>query len=203
MNQSAQITVDAVSKRFGRNRLFHSLSFSLETGESIAITGSNGSGKSTLIKILMGLIVPDKGKVTSFINGAPLSREAALVHSGASMPEMNLYGYLTGEENLLFAQTDKNSQENDRLFNLFGLIVQKDKEVTLYSTGMKQKLKYITAVINRPPFIFLDEPTSNLDREGRRALFQHLETLRPSSIIVIATNSEEEGSFCSGSLSLE
>ena len=203
MDNSYKIEIDSISKRFNRLRLFKDLSFSLKTGDSMSISGSNGSGKSTLMQIIAGLQSPDKGKVTYSYNGKELLQNIVNTHIGFSSPLLNLYEELTGIENIHFAL--RKPVEKDKItsmLELFKLENHRNKSVKYYSSGMKQRLKFIASVINDPVILFLDEPGTNLDKEGKELIYSYIKKVKKDKIIVIATNEEDEAALCREDLKL-
>jgi len=192
---TASISAVSISKRFRRHSLFSDISFTCSTGESFAVTGPNGSGKSTLLKILAKLSAPSKGEVILNVNGETASEEKARRCIGFCSPELNLYENLTGLENLQFACgfEKKNLAENLHNFQLAG---HENKLVKFYSSGMKQRLKILCAIINRPPLLFLDEPGFALDEQGKRLIYNAIEELRKNTVIILATNESAEAAMC-------
>ena len=192
---TASISAVNISKRFKRHSLFSDISFTCSTGESFAVTGPNGSGKSTLLKILAKLNAPTKGTVILNVNGETVNEERIKQHIGFCSPELNLYENLTGFENLQFACgfEKKSLAENLAAFQLEG---HENKLVRFYSSGMKQRLKILCAIINRPPLLFLDEPGFALDEQGKRLIYSVIEELRENTAIILATNESDEAAIC-------
>lgn len=198
-----RVAISAVNltKRFGRRALFQGLSFNCSEGESLAITGPNGSGKSTLLLLLAMLAKPSSGTVSwSGIQAKGSVHSSGFI--GFCSPAMNLYGSLTVYETMSFA-----FGANDRTFLLsaleeFGLGEHVDKEIRLCSSGIRQRLKLLCALINKPKLLFLDEPCSNLDKTGKELLFSAVDSLRVNSLIVIATNEDKEADLCGRRLEL-
>ena len=190
------LTVDNVAKRFGARKVFSKISFELHTGDSIAIVGSNGSGKSTLLKIILSLLVPSKGTVEYKNENTVLDDDNFRSYISFVSPYLNLYDHLTAEENLIFLSTvagfTVTGKEINYLLEKVGLEGRGMDEVLGYSSGMKQRLKYAVALLKKPEFLFLDEPTSNLDDDGKKIVFDIIEEYRNNSIILIATNEKEE-----------
>ena len=192
---TASISAVDISKRFRKHSLFSDISFTCSAGESFAVTGPNGSGKSTLLKILAKLSAPTKGAVAFYIDGKTIPEEDIRRYVGFCSPELNLYENLTGLENLQFAcgLEKKSLAESLADFQLKG---HENKLVRFYSSGMKQRLKILCAVINRPPLLFLDEPGFALDEQGKKLIYETVEKLRESSAIILATNESAEAAMC-------
>ena len=190
-----------LSKRFGARKVFSSLEIALQTGDSLAVVGPNGSGKSTLMTVLLGLQRPTRGDIVYSCDGKALSEEDIRTRVGFVSPYLNLYDQLTAEENIKFFATVSNlsltGKEIDSQLAELGLEGRGMDPVGEYSSGMKQRLKYAVAFLGKPDFLFLDEPSANLDDSGRHAIFAAIELFREDSIIVIATNEKEEYSLAS------
>jgi heme exporter protein A len=147
-----------ISKSYGRKALFKGLSGQLVSGQSLVVTGINGSGKSTFLKIAAGLLSPDTGDF----------RRPSLGSMGYCSPSLELYGDLTGGENLLFFAGVLGIEDfncSDLLASV-GLSRSENKPYASYSSGMKQRLKLAFALLRRPKLLILDEPTIALDSDG-------------------------------------
>jgi heme exporter protein A len=191
-----RLAAQDLAKRFGHRKLFKGLSFDLATGDSLAVTGPNGSGKSTLMMTLLGLQRPTSGKVVYSEGDAELDESTKRQRIAFVSPYFNLYDHLTAEENLTFFATVSGGavtgKEINGVLQRVGLQGRGMDLVAEFSSGMKQRLKYALALASKPDFLFLDEPTSNLDNEGKKLVFDIVEDMRPDSIMVIATNEEQE-----------
>jgi len=193
------LKVENLSKHFGSRRVFADLSFELTDGQSLAITGRNGSGKTTLLMLLLGLHHASRGRVSFLRDGQPLSDSSVRAATALVSPYLNLYDQLTGEENLVFFATltgiNLPGKTIDELLATVGLEGRGVDPVGAYSSGMKQRLKYAVALLKDPAFIFLDEPSSNLDSDGKAFVRQFVGQRRSKSIVLIATNEEEDYSL--------
>lgn len=200
------LKVENLGKRFGSRKVFSDLSFELTTGQSISITGRNGSGKTTLLMLLLGLHHASQGSVSYLRKAEPLLDGAVRASTALVSPYLNLYDQLTGEENLVFFATlsgiNLSGKRIDELLATVGLEGRGVDPVGAYSSGMKQRLKYAVALFKEPAYLFLDEPTSNLDVDGKLFVRQLVESRRRDSIVVIATNEEEDYSLNDGLIRL-
>ncbi len=192
-----KLIVKNLSKRFGYRKVFSDINFELSIGESIAIIGPNGSGKSTLILTLLGQYRPSKGKVLYLNNNQQeLSEENFRSSCALVSPYLQLYSQLTAEENLQFFATLRGltitGKRIDELLNRVGLEGRGHDLVGEYSSGMTQRLKYALALMSNPDILFLDEPTSNLDDDGKQVVFDIVKEFRTNSIVIIATNERDE-----------
>lgn len=188
------LRADTIGKSYGRRTICRAVSFDLAEGQSIAIVGPNGSGKSTFVKILAGLVRPDKGRIAFSLDGADVKPEEHYRHLGLVSPELALYEELSASENLRFAAdvmglavTD---QEIDGLMDEFGLLGRGNDSVGTYSTGMQHRLKFVAAFIKNPKLLLLDEPTVMLDTDGAARVWQAVS--RRNVAVVIATNDGAE-----------
>lgn len=203
-NSEISVTAQSISRRFGRTSVFEGVSFSLTTGGSIAVTGPNGSGKSTLCDIVAGIRRPTGGAIKYALDGADLTGEGLFGVLGIASPRINPYDELTGMENVDFAARSRGADPSSALplFESFGLSRHRDKVLRQYSSGMRQRLKLILAVLHRPSLLILDEPGSNLDSDGRAQFAAYIESLRARTAIIIATNDAEEARLCAGEVRL-
>ncbi|MBS4203195.1 ABC transporter ATP-binding protein [Lederbergia citrea] len=171
------IKVEGLYKSFGQQTVLENVNFRVKKGEIVGLLGPNGAGKTTFIRILNGVIKPEKGSI--LLNGMdPASRGDAIRKiSGIVTESAGLYHQMSGKENLeLFAElygvTDKNRVTE--LLDLFDLNEHRDKPVGKYSTGMKKRLALAKALLHKPDILFLDEPTNGLDPDGIRMVLSYL-----------------------------
>lgn len=196
MHKNYSLHVNRISKRFGKQLLFRDISFFLETGDSFFITGPNGSGKSTMLQVIAGLQKSSSGEIL-FSKGKKIIHPGERFrHTGFTGPAVNPYDMLTAAENIRFASAGAGSDRIDEMLHLFGLYPHRNKPVGLYSSGMKQRLRLILAMIDSPGILLLDEPGSNLDREGKDIIFSAIDRIRNETIIIIATNERDEMKLC-------
>ena len=202
-------SVEAVSlnKVFGRRLIFNNINFKFENNGIFGISGPNGSGKSTLIKIIAGIISPSSGKIIHSSNAETVIPEKLHNYIGFVSPYLVLYDEFSAWENLnYFAEIRDVPFDSDKvnfLLDRFLLLNRKDDFVKTYSSGMKQRLKFIFALMHSPRLLLLDEPTSNLDAEGKEKVYSLLKKESDSSIIIIASNEESDLEICSNLIQLE
>ncbi len=198
--------VTNLSKRYGRLKLFDNISFSLSTGDSMAITGPNGSGKSTMAKIFLKTVIPNKGKMNFSHNDKELDTDVQRILTAFVSPYLNYYAPLTAEENILFFASisgiNITGKEINVLLEKVGLEGRGMDTLSTYSSGMLQRLKYIIALIKKPALMIIDEPTANLDESGKIIVRNIIEELRGKCILIIATNEKEEYNLAGRELSL-
>lgn len=198
-NVSYELVCEGVGHRFGRRRLFADVSFQVQVPGSICVVGPNGSGKSTFLKLLVGLILPARGRITWRKEGAILNAAAVRSRLGFVSPDLQLYGELTAAENLTFFARLRRMPNPERDWSEalrdVGLEGRAGDRVGNLSSGQRQRMKYIVATLHDPPFLLLDEPTSNLDDSGRELVQRVVERQRSKGLLVVATNDKEEYRF--------
>lgn len=167
------IVMEGLSKVYeGGRKAVDSLCLTLRRGEVFGFLGPNGAGKTTTVKLLTGMLAPSAGSCC--VCGIDPAREPERVHalSGVVTEHAQMYDTLTGLQNLLFyasvfgVPAGESRERAEGLMERMGLSGAKDKKLSAYSTGMRQKLSLSRALIHRPEVLFLDEPTSGLDPES-------------------------------------
>lgn len=163
------LEVNDLYKTLGKREIIKGISFSIKEGEIFGFLGPNGAGKTTTIKMLVGLISPNSGSIKVMGNDIQTNKVEALKNVGAVVETPELYTYLTGRQNLQqLARIQKSITEEDieNIAEIVGLKDRIDDKVKKYSLGMKQRLGLAEALIGKPKFIILDEPTNGLDPTG-------------------------------------
>jgi heme exporter protein A len=202
-------TADGISKEFNRKLIVENITFSLRSGDSLALVGKNGAGKSTVAKILCGLLSPTRGSVSLTVDGGAVEYPGRLYpHIGFVAPYFNLYDEFTGYENLsLCARIRNHATDADKrigdLLRRFSLHEKRDDELRTYSSGMKQRLKYCAALLHEPPLLVLDEPCANLDEEGIAVVREVMKAQLRSGILIIATNDKDDLAYAATMLTVE
>lgn len=188
-----------VKKAFGHRIVLRDVSLSLGIGDSVAVTGPNGSGKTTLLRILAGLTLPSRGRVEFFHEDKKLERSKIRRLVSYIGPDLTLYDSLTAAENLRFFAVLRgitiDRELIGKIMDMVGLGGREDDFYHAYSSGMKQRLKYAVALLNDPVFLLLDEPTSNLDKEGKIVVSGIISRQKEQGVLIVATNEKEEYGF--------
>ncbi len=199
--------LDELTKVFGRRLVFDKLSFDFVPGKAYGISGPNGSGKSTLSKIIAGIIMPTRGRVVHRFNDEMIKMEQLHNHLGFVSPYLMLYDEFTALENLEHFSRIRgikfDKEKGDELLNKFDIYSRRNDYVKAYSSGMKQRLKFVFAFLHKPNLIILDEPTSNLDNNGKDAVYNIIKEESMGNIIIIASNEEADLSRCDEVIYLE
>lgn len=170
MEHTRVLEVRSVSKRLGKRDIIKNLSFEVNRGEIVGFLGPNGSGKTTSIRLITGMIKPDKGEIK--VCGFNIHTEftEAMKRIGAIVEQPALYGYLSGMENLLQAARISGERVSMEQVNWCVQTVQLQERISekvqRYSLGMKQRLAIAQALLASPSLIILDEPTNGLDPAG-------------------------------------
>lgn len=194
-------------KYFGRRLIFDGINFSFSSQHIYGISGPNGSGKSTLVKIIANLISPTRGKVIHKNNLKEVAYNKLHNNIGFVSPYLFLYDEFTAEENLLHFSNIRgisfNKERSDFLLNELKLIDRKNDLVRGYSSGMKQRLKFIFALLHQPSLIILDEPTSNLDNPGKEKVYELIKKEAENNLVIIASNEDSDIALCGQVIELE
>jgi len=202
-------TVEAkeVTKTFGRRLIFEGISFYYKEKGIFGVSGPNGSGKSTLVKIIAGLLSPSKGKIIHKNQSKKIVAEKLHNHIGFVSPYLVLYEEFSARENLnYFARIRGVKFEKERVEQLlehFLLFNRKDDLLKTYSSGMKQRMKFIFALMHNPELLILDEPTSNLDIEGKNSTYEIIKEEGKKNIVIVASNEKTDLDLCSDVIHLD
>jgi ABC-2 type transport system ATP-binding protein len=189
------IEITDLHKHYGATLAVDGLSFTEERGEIFGLLGPNGAGKTTTVEIAEGLRKPDSGQVR--VLGLDVQREAQAVKRriGVQLQTTALYPRLTVREVLeLFSSFfDGVLRPVDELIDLVNL---RDKEHSFnrdLSGGQRQRLSVALALVNKPELVFLDEPTTGLDPQSRRRLWETIRGMRAGgATVLLTTHSMEE-----------
>jgi len=201
------LKADSVAKNFGRRLIFRGINFEFSENGVYGISGPNGSGKSTLVKIIAGLSSPSEGKITHIHNNNEIISEKLHNYIGFVSPYLVLYEEFSAWENLEFfahiRDVTFNKGKIETLLNDFLLYERRDDLVKTYSSGMKQRMKFIFALMHSPNLVILDEPTSNLDEEGKNTVYKIVEREGKENIVIVASNERSDLALCGETILLE
>lgn len=206
--EELKIIASNLSKSYnGLDFVFKDISFQINSGEVFGILGPNGSGKSTLLKIVARILIPTEGNLSVFSNGIEIPFEKQRLIQSLVAPYLVLFEEFTPLEhisinaNILGKKIDKDKATE--LINKFGLYNAKNKHIKEFSSGMKQRMKFVLAFLFEPNLLLLDEPFTNLDENGIQCVENFIRMFKlQGKIIVIATNDLREASHCTKTLVL-
>jgi ABC-type multidrug transport system ATPase subunit len=195
-----------ISKHRGRQWILRNLSYTFHTNTIYGIAGSNGSGKSTLLQLLSGFLEPSEGQCVLLKGNKEIPiLEAEGIFSVAA-PYLSLIPHFTISEWLSFHfkfQGWSQGLVTEEILELSELSHHASKQIQALSSGMKQRLQLLTALASDVPFIFLDEPTSNLDMRSKEWFKQQLARFRPNKGVLIASNEAFDLNLCEETLQVE
>lgn len=189
------VEVNNINKTFGRKKVLDNVSFFIDNNEIVGFIGPNGAGKSTTMKCIASLIFPDQGSVTVSGYDVKRERELALSQMASLIESPGLYLDISGRENIkLFASLRNIKEERIKeIYDFTGLKEDLDRNVNGYSMGMKQRLALGIALLSKPKFLILDEPTNGLDPTGVIQLRNTLLELVKNEDISILFSSHQLG----------
>ena len=190
-----KIVAEDVGKKFGKNWIFRHLNFEIEPGSCVAITGKNGSGKSTLLQLIGGYLSPSQGRcrygahdTLDLVSVAFVGPYTDLIEEFTLMEFLHFHAQFRNPKVPFQEMADRAS-------------LPLNKFIGDFSTGMKQRVKLITAFFFDNEIVFFDEPTANLDEEGSKWWAKEILEIR-SKIVVIASNQAHEISQCTSAINL-
>jgi len=205
IEQPAQDTADievvlsttGLTKHFGQRVAVNDLDLEVKRGDVFGLLGPNGSGKTTTIRMIFGLVRPNRGSVRLF--GQDIldasDRRQTLKRTGAIIEQPTFYPFLSGRENLrgiaTFCGMPDNRQTHQRVEEALaqvGLLERGKDAYKKYSFGMKQRLGIAAALLNQPELIVLDEPTNGLDPAGVVEIRQLIRQLAQQGITVLLSS---------------
>ncbi len=188
------ITAENLCKRFNREWIFRDFDYTFSAGIH-AITGPNGSGKSTLLQVLWGQLPATSGNLRYSHGTLEIPSEEIYQHLSIAAPYIDLIEELTLAEILRFHFRFKKVRGNKtpvELMDIFELTHARDKQVGHFSSGMKQRLKLGLALFSDVKILFLDEPTTNLDKSSIAWYWRHFDQIPPETVVFIGSNHEDE-----------
>ena len=172
-NRYKILEVENLNKSFGKNKILNDINITIYESDIVGLIGPNGAGKTTLIKTILNLYYPSSGKIK--ICGYEVKKDFELVMSKVSslVETPDLYQNLSGLQNLKMTMIMNNIKDYEYMEKIIKLLKLNNKindKVKKYSLGMKQRLALANALIKKPQFLILDEPTNGLDPLGIKEL---------------------------------
>ncbi len=185
------ISIKDLTKSYDTKLAVNNVSLEVPLGAVFGFLGSNGAGKTTTLRIMMGLLKPDTGRVV--IDGIDVASDPIGIRArvGYLPDEIFLYDYLTGYQFLDFVADvhqlprDSRKQRIEELLGLFGLTEAADEYTANYSFGMKKKIALASIIIHSPKLLILDEPFNGLDPQATRDFRQLLDKMVENDTTII------------------
>lgn len=183
------IKADNLGKSFGSFKAISSLTFEVNKGEILGFLGPSGSGKTTTINILTGQLTPDQGQSSTLGKSSTNLNEEDLANIGLITENSGYYEKLSLYDNLLFFAKlyDVPQGDLDDLMKRVGLYDRRKTLAEKLSTGMKQRMLLVRAIINKPQVLFLDEPTSGLDPSTSQSIHELIKELQAEGTTIFLT----------------
>ena len=183
------IKADNLGKSFGSFKAISSLTFEVNKGEILGFLGPSGSGKTTTINILTGQLTPDQGQSSILGKSSTNLNEEDLANIGLITENSGYYEKLSLYDNLLFFAKlyDVPQGDLDDLMKRVGLYDRRKTLAEKLSTGMKQRMLLVRAIINKPQVLFLDEPTSGLDPSTSKSIHELIKELQAEGTTIFLT----------------
>jgi len=201
-----EIALVNISKRFNFNWLFRDLNHYFQSGSRTVLLGSNGSGKSTLLQILAGYATVSEGTISWKISNEIIAADKLYQHISLATPYLELVEDFTLREHIEFHFKLKPILENlttAEILLLSGLEDKADTRIAYFSSGMKQRVRLLLAILSDTPLLLLDEPSSNLDEKATRWYQDLIARFGLQRTIVVCSNSViAEYAFCTEQLDL-
>ena len=201
-SQSEEFVIQAqgLTRYFGDFLAVDRVSFNVLRGEVLGYLGPNGSGKTTTIRMLLGLLKPSEGKAQVLGYDSVQQSEQVRAKSGYMSQKFALYHELTVIENLIFYAGVYGIKDKERIsevMEIMGLEGLERQRVSSLSTGWRQRLALGTAIVHKPQLLFLDEPTSGVDPNARRAFWDLIyELVEQGVTALVTTHYMDEAEYC-------
>lgn len=201
VNSRAAISADRITYSYGKTTALDGLTLSMPEASSFGLVGPNGAGKSTLIRIIVGLIAPQRGEIRVLGRSAPHCVSEQIGY----MPQLSaLYLELSVWENIDFFahvyglnEPRRRAESVEQSIRLVGLLERRDDPVLRLSGGMRQRVSLACAIVHQPRLLVLDEPTVGLDPELRVSFWRHFRELTQQGVsLVVSSHTMDDASHC-------
>jgi len=194
------MTIDLkdAGRRFNQEWIFRNFNYQFHSAGKYAILGPNGSGKSTLLSVILGSLAPSEGVIT-YTGEAAVPVEKIYTQLSFAAPYLDLVEEFTLQETIDFHFKFKSFHaglDAGKLMDILGLVKAQDKPLKYFSSGMKQRTKLALACCTDTPLLLLDEPTSNLDKQGVDWYHELIRDFTTDKLVLVGSNQETEYSFC-------
>lgn len=181
-------------KRYGSSLAVDNISLKIEKGEIFGLLGPNGAGKSTTIKMIMGLLKPNRGEI--YVKGMDVRKDSLAVKRllGLVPQDIAIYDGITARENVeffgkLYGLRGKNLKNGaDEALEFTGLKDKEKEKPKKFSGGMKRRLNIACAIVHQPEIIIMDEPTVGIDAQSRNHILDSVKELNKRGTTIIYTS---------------
>lgn len=195
-----------IGKRFNREWIFRKINYEFLDENAYVITGANGSGKSTLLQLIAGNLLASEGTLAYAENKKIISEETIFSHISFASPYLELLEEYTLTECIEFHFQFKkyfSGWNSHKIIDALQMAYAKDKMLKNYSSGMKQRVKLALAILSDTPFLLLDEPASNLDKQGIEWYQQLIKNHTANRLIIVCSNEQKhEYNFCTNEIKI-
>lgn len=205
LDLGSPLQAEGIKKVYGDKTAVDNISIHLNEGECLALLGPNGAGKTTLCEILEGLRTPDSGVIKIFGLSLPEHRDTILQKVGVQLQETNLYGRFTVKETLeLFSSFYDSPKPVDEVIKLMQLESKENEILKNLSGGQRQRVYLGSSLINAPKLLFLDEPTTGLDPQSRRQIWDIIADIKNQGhSILLTTHYMEEAEVLADRIAIQ
>src|SRR6187551_3275936 len=189
----AVVQLDDVTVIYGRNQALKNVSATFAKG-AVGLLGPNGAGKSTMLKSLLGIVKPDRGRMTVLgldVAQSPLEIRARIGYmpeNDAHIPGMNAVSFVAYCGELAGLGAVDAMQRAHEVLYYVGLGEARYRNVETYSTGMKQRIKLAQALVHDPDLLFLDEPTNGMDPKGRDEMLALIRDVAERMSVILSSH---------------
>lgn len=183
------LSVNKLEKSYGKKKVVNGISFEVNKGEIFGILGPNGAGKTTTLEMIEALRPIDKGKVV--LAGIDVAGQPHKVKQviGVQLQSTSFYDHLTLKELLyMFGGMYHQKVHPMSLLSDVNLTDKANADVSTLSGGQKQRFSVASALVNKPSVLFLDEPTTGLDPQARRNMWELIQNIQKKGITVVLTS---------------
>ena len=204
-----KIVLNNIGKRYNYEWIFRKVNYEFTTNYNYVILGANGSGKSTLLQVITGNLMQSEGEITYRLQDSDIKieNETVFKHLSFAAPYLELFEEFTLIESIEFQAQFKpfyKGLDTEKIIELTQLEKAKHKQLKVYSSGMKQRVRLALAILSHTPLLLLDEPTSNLDKKAIDWYQNLINDYSQNRLIVVCSNQQEhEYPFCNKQLQIE
>lgn len=202
-----QIKLNNVGKRYNYEWIFRKVNYEFTSDNNYVILGGNGSGKSTLLQVITGNLMQSEGELNYTLSDSKIENENIFKHLSFAAPYLDLFEEFTLAESIEFQAKFKpfyKELDTKKIIELTQLENAKDKQIKVYSSGMKQRVRLALAILSDTPLLLLDEPTSNLDKKAIDWYQNLINNYSKNRLIFVCSNQQEyEYPFCNKQLFIE